>query len=1146
MGNRRFLEFFAKIELDTGTGGNPLDFTLYSSAHAAPLAFDRASRAWVLDYASIPESEDTVRINVSANDDTWPKSRPGSDVFAQLTFKITAFVLRLDGRRHLLRTTAVKVAPWFLPNSARTTVSARNTVKGSYFIRWNAAEYRRANSLVALRRCVVEQSVNDFYRKLLPAELPAWPGDLPLPSRFLLSACKLTDFFGMRSEGTMFQSKTMRKQQLNSLAANAGRLLGLNCASFDRWTWEYPPGSAAHTGSLNAATVNTVADTHSMPFRVQYCSTNMQEHLGFALSTGMGIASSALMALWNHAHALPGRSDTPIEAQREIISHDIHAGGKPSGEYSQPWSRLRLLVLGEETNFDVNTSLHLFITANQIAALTPGSIAHTCRKTLDQPGILKQPLKPGWSRGQDITLEYHAEFIAYLRSVSAEPSDWGVSDFDALGPIFVEKTLADASISPWEQLARDGDPCALTLGRGPCAIKRKLYLHSILFIHDQVAKSSGLLARRATEAVRELVPGADPRFYIGFATNTFYGLAFRGDGLIFRDSFGEARQNAALVADGLNPITPWMEDNNQNGYQLPDLIGHAQLLRSVAMMSLPVGDLWPAQPGPGAIGEHSLYLNAATYRPDETDDLLYRGLVHIGAGAKAFDIFGGFGPDLRVVTADGESAAVELNVWAPGPRPQHVRALTQMLRTVEDVLYPARPQRSPIAVLITRCSEVWDTTSDYSSYMIERIQLATPLAHAGHPLDYLEETDLLQGALAARNYLVLYLVDPNLPAAAVPIVRDWVNAGGTLVALPGAAVEDEYGYPAGPELDALLGVAQRGKLSARRDYLNARLPNQDRRGLKPRDLGWSKGISEPLGIRVDASALLFPGTSGIYPVAAPHYAQDDGTPLYTFHPLPDGDTETLATWVALGADGAVTSEFTFGDEQTPLPALTRRACGQGAAICYGIMPGAMYKGAAAYDITSTISRSYDWNPDLRLFSIAPLLLMPKGALSPMASAKIVNDNPAAAPGVLTTHGAASVHHLQSDQGVALVVINWSRIPSLTPSSSFRALVSYLLPEPGVEPVNVKTASGKAVNVSIGAGQVVFEMELFSADIITFQLRRSVPLPPDDAIPSLPPLGYIVCDIGKDMLSAVSTNNDPIAHPGLTIRDAEAHVKFLVS
>ncbi len=1154
-----FPEFFAKIELDPSAGTPPLIpqyFTLHSSIHADPLAFDPASLSWMFDYSTIPFAAGTIRLNISTQGEFWPIKNALQRVFSPLRLTITTFSKSDDEPRRALRTTVISVEPWYLPTSAL------NVVKGSFFVKWDATPFQQAGGSFGLRNSISELSVNEFYKHLLPADFTPWPSDLPLPGRFLLSASKIVDFFGTHSAGTSFQNTSTREDQLDSLTGTAGRQLGLNCCHLDRWTWKEPYSPVTLNGTINPATVNRIADGNHMRFRAHYCTSVLSAYTGYLNGIGMGIHFETMYSIWKHAHYLRDTSSTVESAQRELMRKGIHAGGEGTEEYSKPWSRLRLLVLGEETNFNVNEALHLFLSKAQIAALTPGSVPHEFRWNPKYLlGTLKQPLPPGWESAQDITLQYHADFIDFIKRIDNNPAQWGVPDFRDLGPIFVEKiNPTDLTVGPWEQLAREGDPCAATQEGGSCAIKRKLYLHTIYFLHDQVAQSSGLMARRATEVIRELASPHDPKFYIGFATNSFYCRALMRGALVFRDSFAEARQNAELVKQGLNPITPWMEDNNMNGDLLPDLIGHAEFLRSVAMMSLPAGDRWPAMPGPGLVGEHSLYFNLATYRPDETDDLLYRGFVQVGSGAKALDFYGGLGPEIRAVTADGESE-FELNVWAPGHRTGHARKLTEMLHRVEDVLFPARPQRSPIAVLITRCSEVWDTTPEYPAYAIERIRLATALAHAGHPLDYIDEVDLLgdksdplSSALFTRNYVVLYLVDPNLSKDAVPIVRRWVEMGGTLAVLPGAAVEDEYGYRAGPEIDQMLGVARREHLFAKNP-----VPVADVRGLKTKEGGWDLTGSQPLGLKVHDSRLLFSGSASTFAVSAPEWAQADNTPLWKFYPVAGGSVETLATWVALDAAGTATAELTFpdGDQQVPLPALTRREHGKGAALCYGIMPGAMYLGSTSYDHSAGLApRRYNWKPDLRLFAIAPLRTTPRGVISHAVGARIVNMSQVGIPTALDTHGAASVQHLQSNQGVALVVANWARDPSLSPSSSFRVIVSYLLPARGNTPIvallDVKTASRNPVSLQIRGGYAIFEMELFSVDVITFKLgsvgsHPPPPEPPDASNQSAPPLSYIICDLGKEKLSAFSFDGRPLTafNEGQNrIHELGAHVNFL--
>src|SRR5690606_25269974 len=56
-------------------------------------------------------------------------------------------------------------------------------------------------------------------------------------------------------------------------------------------------------------------------------------------------------------------------------------------------------------------------------------------------------------------------------------------------------------------------------------------------------------------------------------------------------------------------------------------------------------------------------------------------------------------------------------------------------------------------------------------------------------------------------YKVLYLSGLNLRRAVVPVLRQWVEEGGTIVAAAGSAMRDEYDSPL-PEAADLLGATQ--------------------------------------------------------------------------------------------------------------------------------------------------------------------------------------------------------------------------------------------------------------------------------------------------------------------------------------------------
>jgi hypothetical protein len=93
-------------------------------------------------------------------------------------------------------------------------------------------------------------------------------------------------------------------------------------------------------------------------------------------------------------------------------------------------------------------------------------------------------------------------------------------------------------------------------------------------------------------------------------------------------------------------------------------------------------------------------------------------------------------------------------------------------------------------------------------------------------------------------------------------------------------------------------------------------------------------------------------------------------------------------------------------------------------------------------------------------------------------------------------------------------------------------------------MHTRSASGAPVSVRVEGRRAIFEMTLFSADVITFELRATANGHPDETQPSLPPLGYVVCDIGRDTVSAISTDNHTIADFNASARDLEGHVTFL--
>jgi len=236
---------------------------------------------------------------------------------------------------------------------------------------------------------------------------------------------------------------------------------------------------------------------------------------------------------------------------------------------------------------------------------------------------------------------------------------------------------------------------------------------------------------------------------------------------------------------------------------------------------------------------------------------------------------------------------------------------------VDERLYAARVRPAEAAILLSKPNDVWDnedllsdpkqekTNSLYSSnYNIdnnERKGIWMALRHAQFPVDLITDDDLIEGRLG--RYKVLYLVGPEMQAAAAPEIARWVEKGGVLFACGGAGLLDEYRQ----RLDAmyaLYGIA------------GADL-TRERRQVAPRSL---HDIAPVDTVRFEGDSAL------------PHMEMPAIAYRQVFKPAPD--------------DAGGTAVGTFDDGSTA--AMVRQA-GKGRVIVIGAMPGLAYLRPAMRD-----------------------------------------------------------------------------------------------------------------------------------------------------------------------------------------------------
>lgn len=379
--------------------------------------------------------------------------------------------------------------------------------------------------------------------------------------------------------------------------------------------------------------------------------------------------------------------------------------------------------------------------------------------TLAQLVDFKIADEPGWYyptmlRQVRAQAAQRLRFVDFLRARGLTPAELGSPDWDAVQPI----GLSEATTLP----------------------RRRLFYWTMRFFPE--AASAGM--KQAREAVERLVGHPVSADVNGNNDNQWY----------VSSPFTKVANNPDVDADSAmgsmdwlhagrsSAYTPWSED--WFGDQDAQLWGfRGDLLRSAALLGgRPLGGYIVGRTL-GALPEGASL----------------RALSLVGRGAKVLDFYT-FGPEFFF---PGNCWSENLAAYGP-----MARAL-QRLAKAERVLFPARPERGAVAVLAPHGSTLWDSSNDGHRYYLEEpMHLHGALLHAGYSVDFVDDQDLENGALTQRGHRLLYLIGANVTQAGQRAIAAWVAAGGTMVALPGAAVADEYNEPSAL-LDPVLGVGSR-------------------------------------------------------------------------------------------------------------------------------------------------------------------------------------------------------------------------------------------------------------------------------------------------------------------------------------------------
>lgn len=219
-----------------------------------------------------------------------------------------------------------------------------------------------------------------------------------------------------------------------------------------------------------------------------------------------------------------------------------------------------------------------------------------------------------------------------------------------------------------------------------------------------------------------------------------------------------------------------------------------------------------------------------------------------------------------------------------------LHAVSHEAGVFEDYVVKGKVRPARVGLLLSSVDEILTGDNNFKGgiHNAERKAIYYALRHAQVPVDFLTEDDVIEGQ--ANDYQVIYVTQQHLHARAIQALQRWAVAGGTVVALCGGGLSDEFGA-ANPEALALYGLKDQ-KLD-KDPKLTQVLFKQDLPAYQPLDrVKWGTGSEVPV--------LLW--------------------------------KQTLVP-----ADGQVVGTYQGG-----APAVVQKSHGKGRAILFGFFPGMAY------------------------------------------------------------------------------------------------------------------------------------------------------------------------------------------------------------
>lgn len=420
--------------------------------------------------------------------------------------------------------------------------------------------------------------------------------------------------------------------------------------------------------------------------------------------------------------------------------------------------------------------------------------------------------------------------------------------------------------------------------------------------------------------------------------------------------------------------------------------------------------------------------------PNEFRQSFYTAIAH---GAKMVNYF--CACHSAVGYTENHVENYDLPMW------RQIHACTHEAGVFEDYVMDSKVRPARVGLLLSSVDELLTGVNNFSLavHNNERKAIYYALRHAQVPVDFLSEDDVIEGR--AKGYSLIYVTQQNLHSKCVNALQQWCEGGGTVVALCGGGLSDEF-QKENPAAAKLYGAS--GKITTDPNLITKYIRKENTPFFAKHDL--------PRYEPIDAVQWNFAGLPKQDPAPNP-------SPNHVFNvPVMIWKQPLTVT------DGTVIGKFKDGT-----PAVVRKTHGKGRAVLFGFLPGQAYlKGALPL-------RPVDRGASAASFDH----FLPTG-MSPHLRMRLVDDflgfNARAARPVATSNGLVETTCIDTPAlngnpaRLAVPLINWSGNPETSLTVTIR----------GIDKVTrVRSVERGELKYTLARGSLEIQLPLDAADML---------------------------------------------------------------